>query len=108
MSLSSFRRYRIAPTLAAKPSPEDWQAIENRIRPLPSDYKDFISEFGSGSFDQFLWIFSPFVKNKHLNLFDQLQPRLQAYAEMKKVEPHESPFDAYPTPGGLFLLVQLT
>jgi len=43
----------------------DWEQVEATIKLiLPNDYKKLISQYGSGRFSDFLYIFNPFSKNE--------------------------------------------
>lgn len=49
----------------------DWNQVEATIKlTLPDDYKNLISQYGSGSFSDFLYIFNPFSENEWLNLIN--------------------------------------
>lgn len=46
---------------------------------LPSDFKQFISIYGCGAVDDFVWVLDPFSENSNLN-FDKSQYFIDAYA----------------------------
>lgn len=80
---------------------------------LPKDYYDFISTYGAGMFGNSLEVYSPFVQNEYVNLFNQIDTLRDTYEAMKKiwndanmddVFPNSAgyPFDFYPYKGGLF------
>jgi len=48
-----------------------WKEVEQKIGCYPKGIRDFLSCYGTGSIDYFLWIFNPSAKNTNLNLFDQ-------------------------------------
>jgi hypothetical protein len=84
-------------------SKDEWEKIENNIRmELPSDYKLFVSSYGSGVIDNFLWILNPFIKNENLNLLKKINIIINAYKESKKKFPKEFLHEVYPKKGGLF------
>ena len=48
-----------------------WQFIQVKLGiTLPEDYKEFVSTFGTGAVDSFLWVLNPFSKNDNLNLIN--------------------------------------
>jgi hypothetical protein len=61
----------IRPPLVAIGALGDWGAVQTTLGPLPPGYEEFIRVYGVGCVDSFLWIFSPFATNPHLNLFAQ-------------------------------------
>lgn len=45
----------------------NWQAVESRFGiDLPQEFKDIVSEFGSGCIDDFIWLLNPFSENDNL------------------------------------------
>lgn len=79
---------------------------------LPKDYYDFISVYGAGMFGNSLEVYSPFIENEYVNLFDQIETLRNLYATMKKMWgdmnmddffPNGAgyPFGFYPDKGGL-------
>lgn len=47
----------------------DWTSAEATIgATLPRDYQSLITRYGTGGFDGFLWILSPFAENRYMNL----------------------------------------
>ena len=40
---------------------------------IPSDYIEFINEYGTGRIADFIVIFNPFSKNEDVNFFEQTQ-----------------------------------
>lgn len=80
----------------------DWEMIESEIRtPLPSDYKGFVTSYGTGKIDNFLWILNPFAKNIHLNLLKKMPVILEAYNTIKRQFPDDHPYSFFPEVGGL-------
>lgn len=68
---------------------------------LPEEYKEIVATYGTGSFDGFLWILTPFSRNKHLNLLDRLPVAREAYASMLPLPTEYQRFPFFPQPGGL-------
>lgn len=78
--------------------------------PLPSDYKQVMTAYGSGIFNDLFWLFNPISHSDRLNLISQAHgsgtdyPHLKCYEHAKAVWPERCPFPAYPEPGGLLPL----
>lgn len=64
------------------PTENDWLAIERAFCPLPSDFKAFVSQYGTGSIGGFIWIFNPASRNEHLNLTTQIVTQLRALHDL--------------------------
>lgn len=47
-----------------------WQKIDDKIN-FPSDYVEFINNYGTGRIAQFIAIFNPFSENENVNFFEQ-------------------------------------
>lgn len=69
---------------------------------LPMDYKQLICGYGSGSWQEFLWVLNPFSRNKYLNLVEQSRRLLEAERIIRGDWPDLVPFALYPEEGGLF------
>jgi hypothetical protein len=85
---------------------EAWPVIEEILGlDLPTDYKEIIAAYGSGSFSDFIYLYNPFCPfwtSSNL-LSGTTKQRLRAYREGQAQHPQYSPpFRAYPEPGGLF------
>src|SRR5262245_39190825 len=80
-----------------------WGDVENMAGTRqPKDYKDLVTAFGTGCFDEFLWVFNPFSQNRHLNFFEQLGARLRSLRELQaKWGSEEVSYPLFPEPGGL-------
>src|SRR5947209_4673448 len=63
-----------------------WQAVETDLTRLPADYKDFVSRYGTGSIDSFIWIFNPASRNPHLNFQQQVRKQLEVLREINERE----------------------
>jgi hypothetical protein len=56
----------------------DWAAVEAALAlSLPDDYKALVQRYGSGAFDDFIWLLSPGA-SEHLDLLRQRRARLDA------------------------------
>jgi hypothetical protein len=77
----------------------DWKQVEATIGlTLPDDYKNLISQYGTGRFSDFLYAFNPFSVNECLNLINSSQRILEGERKFKE----EFPFPLFPEPNGLF------
>lgn len=65
---------------------------------LPSDFKELISLYGSGSIDGFLWLLDPLSKNSNLN-FEKSKYFIEAYALLQKDFLSDYPRPEYPAQG---------
>ncbi|TMV50637.1 SMI1/KNR4 family protein [Paenibacillus mesophilus] len=81
---------------------EQWQGIFNIIgTKLPSDYMRFIQTYGTGGIDNFLWILTPFVKDKNVNFLSRQKEITDAYIQSKTNFPQFYKHNVYPSAGGL-------
>jgi hypothetical protein len=79
-----------------------WQSFEEELGGiLPADYKEFISCYGSGCIDGFLWIYNPFATNKNLNLLSQAKAVLHSFEILRDEFGEELPFPLFPAPNGV-------
>ena len=90
------------------PSPQetgvdhDWSAVETQLHTaLPDDYKALIQTYGTGGFNEFIYVLNPFAANRYRNLFALKDDILSAYRTLQQNFPDEYPEPAYPEPGGL-------
>lgn len=76
-----------------------WDRFEQSFgTALPLDYKQFVTIYGTGAIDGFLWILNPFSKNRYLNLLEEGRVKLEALEAFI----HETvPYPLYPKPNGL-------
>ncbi len=65
-----------------KPVSDDWVAAEAVLGPLPSDFKRFVTQYGTGCIDQFIWVFNPASGNSYLNLTTAGTRQLRAFSDM--------------------------
>jgi SMI1-KNR4 cell-wall len=85
------------------PSGDEWQSVEARLgMELPEDYKEFVTRYGTGAVDSFLWILNPFSQNDNLNLISQARTRLDAQRQFSEETGTTSPYALYPNANGLF------
>jgi len=65
---------------------ENWNEVEMKLGSrLPSDYKEFISCYGTGGIDDFLFVLNPVAKNKYMNLFSRIDSLKQSSAISKQM-----------------------
>ncbi len=83
--------------------PERWPEIEAQLATaLPEDYKAFTNLYGSGKFDDFLYLFNPFAApDSGGNLITAQDEVLAAYTETRSKFPDKLPLPPFPEPGGL-------
>ncbi|WP_250655561.1 SMI1/KNR4 family protein [Alkalimarinus coralli] len=87
------------------PSDPLWSEIEKKLGiQLPNDYKEFVSSYGSGSVDDFLWVFNPFSENPNINLFERLTTETETFEYLKKSGNETLLFSMYPEKRGLLPL----
>ena len=83
-------------------SPDAWGEVERTLgTALPSDYKTVTNLYGSGTFDEFLYLFNPFSKGEDGNLLHERDAVLEAYATSRKKSPDRYPLPPFPEPGGV-------
>lgn len=83
-----------------------WQEIEKRLGlQLPSDFKSLIDYYGTGVFNEQVFIFNPFAKLDYLNLFEALDTCRQAEGKTRLMGDLAwsvvHPFELYPATDGL-------
>jgi hypothetical protein len=85
------------------PTTEEWSSYEQRLRlGFPADYRQCISRYGTGRFDEFIWILNPRASNTYLNLFDQSERVLAGERELSEKHGRTAvPFRLFPELGGL-------
>lgn len=81
----------------------DWETIENEFNIIfPEDYKWFLENYGVGSINDFLWIFSPICDNLNLNSIEQYKVMKNSYNYMKSNNLIEFEYSFYKNGIGLF------
>lgn len=86
-------------------APDRWPQVEAALATaLPGDYKAFTDLYGSGKFDDFLYLLNPFARDEAGNLLHEKDAMLAAYAESRAKFPQRLPLPPYPEPGGLLPL----
>ena len=72
----------VAPQQASEqPTDNDWLEVEDQFGPLPTDFKTFLADYGTGCIGGFIWIFNP-ASNENLNLGRQIEKQLAALREV--------------------------
>ncbi|WP_233237906.1 hypothetical protein [Bordetella sp. LUAb4] len=91
---------RMLPPPSRKPRNSDaWVRYEAESGQIfPSDFKAFISAYGSGVIDDFIYVLDPFSPNPNLN-FEKAESFQSAYLVMKQLFPEDYPRPAYPETG---------
>lgn len=78
----------------------DWPAVEDALgQPLPTEYKQIVDLYGTGSFGGLITLFTPNASRPHLNLIARLEG--EPVAILHAEDPDGYPFPPFPEPGGL-------
>jgi hypothetical protein len=85
------------------PRKPNWQSVEDKLDlKLPTDYKSFATEYGTGLFANFIRVFNPFDEDPYASLLENAKTICDMYREIKKAEGEKFlPFAMYPDEGGL-------
>lgn len=79
-----------------------WSELEKALGvTLPEDYKAFISTYGTGEIDEFIWILTPFESDENVNFLARAKAMREAYLESKQQFPTYYHHDFYPATGGI-------
>jgi hypothetical protein len=85
--------------------PDQWPRVEADLgTELPEDFKRFTELYGSGKFDDFLYLLNPFAEDPAGNLVTGRDLMLEGYAETRGKFPDRLPLPPWPEPGGLLPL----
>jgi hypothetical protein len=85
--------------------PDGWPAVERALGAgLPSDFKAFTERYGSGTVDDFLYLFNPFAAGQDGNLLAEKDRVLAAYRQTRARFPDRLPLPPFPEPGGVLPL----
>jgi hypothetical protein len=106
MDLDRLREAAPPPAEPLEPGrPEAWPGVEAELgTALPEDFKRFTEVYGSGKFDDFLYLFNPFAADAAGNLVAARDTMLAAYRETREKFPDRLPLPPWPEPGGLLPL----
>lgn len=84
------------------PDQADWLVVEKALGlVLPNDYKEFVSQYGAGCIDGFVWPFNPVTQNHHINLLKQAVAQNDLLRLVQKQFPRDVPYDLFPHERGL-------
>jgi hypothetical protein len=84
---------------------DGWGRVEAELgTELPDDFKRFTELYGSGKFDDFLYLLNPFAADPAGSLLGARDTMLEAYAETRAKFPDRLPLPPWPEPGGLLPL----
>ncbi len=94
------------PAIPLEPgAPDRWPEVEAALGTgLPDDFKRFTELYGSGKFDDFLYLLNPFAADEDGNLVRSGDTMLAGYAESRRKFPDRLPLPPWPEPGGLLPL----
>jgi hypothetical protein len=102
-SLKSLMEVMPPPDRPSEPPKADgWQSVAASLGvELPEDYKEFITIYGTGAVDGFLWVLTPFTQNQNLNLLEQAKVRLDVQRKFSEASGMAAPYELNPNPNGL-------
>ncbi|HEX3315148.1 MAG TPA: SMI1/KNR4 family protein, partial [Gemmataceae bacterium] len=84
------------------PTAKDWSRTEKYLGPkLPSDFKEFVGRFGSGTLAGFFSIFNPCASDKSINLIERFNEGGANYDERHAESPDRFPYASFPDKPGL-------
>jgi len=85
--------------------PDGWAAVEAALGTgLPGDFRAFTERYGSGTVDDFLYLFNPFAQGQDGNLVVEKDRVLAAYRQTRVRFPDRLPLPPFPEPGGVLPL----
>ena len=85
--------------------PDGWGEVEGALgTELPSDFKAFTELYGSGTVDDFLYLFNPFTAGPDGNLLAEKDRVLDGYRQTRARFPERLPLPPFPDPGGVLPL----
>lgn len=85
--------------------PDGWAAVEAALGTgLPGDFKAFTELYGSGTVDDFLYLFNPFARGQDGNLLVEKDRVLAAYRQTRARFPDQLPLPPFPESGGVLPL----
>ena len=85
--------------------PDGWGEVEGALgTELPSDFKAFTELYGSGTVDDFLYLFNPFAAGQDGNLLAEKDRVLAGYRQTRARFPERLPLPPFPDPGGVLPL----
>jgi hypothetical protein len=85
--------------------PDGWAAVEATLGTrLPGDFKAFTELYGSGTVDDFLYVFNPFATGQDGNLLAEKDRVLAGYRHTRARYPDRLPLPALPDTGGVLPL----
>ena len=85
--------------------PDGWAAVERALGTgLPGDFKAFTERYGSGTVDDFLYLFNPFAAGQDGNLLAEKDRVLEGYRQTRARFPERLPLPPFPDPGGVLPL----
>ena len=106
MTLDRLRAVVPPPAEPLEPGrPDGWPGVEAELgTALPEDFKRFTEVYGSGKFDDFLYLLNPFAADAAGNLLAARDTMLAAYRETRAKFPDRLPLPPWPEAGGLLPL----
>ncbi len=78
-----------------------WAQLEKQIGPLPQDYKDYITLYGSGSLGEFVRVYNPFAQDEYVDLMCAIVRFGEINTHIKQLAGMHFPYPDYPEPGAI-------
>lgn len=78
-----------------------WAQLEKQIGPVPQDYKDYITLYGTGSLGGFVRVYNPFARDEYTDLMCAIVRFGEINTHLKQSEGDRFPYPEYPQPGAI-------
>lgn len=105
MSLAELMKLVLPPSTPRETgSAREWESVGASLGVrIPEDYQQLVDTYGTGAFDNFLWVYNPFTSNPNLNLGPAGQRILNADKHSRAQSEHfVCPYPLHPEPNGLY------
>ena len=84
-----------------------WRQVEDELgTPLPSDYKQFIDEYGRGILLNLFWVFTPFPSSPTGGVLTAIDEIFAGYRIVSDTHSDICPYKLFPHDGGLLPFAQ--
>jgi hypothetical protein len=102
MSHPLFEIVRITSPKVEIPTVEQWTALKASGIDLPTDYREFLSFFGTGVLADFFYVFNPFSRVRGMNWFEEIAVTTFVFNVLISHSPElYRHWRFFPQPGGL-------
>ncbi len=82
-------------------NPKLWAHLEKQIGPVPQDYKDYITLYGTGSLGGFVRVYNPFAHDEYADLMRAILRFYEVNSQLKQLDGYHFPYPIYPEPAGI-------